>query len=419
LQSDQYRLAFAADAERRLREDAPIMMKSVKKKLRAAAATIEMLERRTLLTGVMPSFTSAAAGTADVQESFSFLITTNGSPAPKISESGGLPAGLKFTDNGDGTATIAGIPTKAGNGVFKLKFSARSSAGAATQSFTLDVDEIPKINLHSPTPVFNTVAGGSYTFKTSEYGAAIPTLSVADLPTGVTFTDNHDGTGTLTVPAGSVVTPAFYATSNDDALMVSASNPAGGVIDSLALTIDDTPDFTSADNETINIDQASLFDVTTTGFPISRLTLGGSLPKGLTFAQTRNGTNGYSGAATISGTPLESGTFHVTLIANNRLLGLVKQDFTITVNEITGFTTLPQTTFTVGKAGKYIIKTHGFPPSAMTEAGALPPGVTFKDNGNNTATLAGIPDAGTEGVYHFTVFADGGLASQFFTLTVN
>jgi hypothetical protein len=396
-------------------------MRSAKKRLRDAVASIEMLETRMLLTGTIPSFTSTDLATVNVNASIGFLITTTGSPAAKISEQGNLPAGIKFTDNGDGTATISGIPTSTGNtGVFDLKLIAKNSVGTTTQPFVLEVDGVPKVLVKNVLPpVFNTVAGGSYTIRTTNFGAGIPTLSVTGLPTGVTFTDNHDGTGTLTVAPGSVAPPAYYDTTNDDPLMVSASNGAGGVIQPLSLTIDNVPNFTSAPDETITLDEASNFEVTTTGFPISRLTFGGTLPPGLTFTQISNGTNAYSGAATISGTPTKSGTYTVVLIANNKLLSEVKQEFTITVNQATGFTTLPQATFTVGKKSKYVIKTHGFPPSAMTESGALPPGVTFTDNGNETATLAGDPDAGSEGVYHFTVFADGGLASQFFTLTVN
>ena len=48
--------------------------------------------------------------------------------------------------------------------------------------------------------------------------------------------------------------------------------------------------------------------------------------------------------------------------------------------------------------------------------------MTFKDNGNGTATLSGIPAAGTAGSYPITIKASNGVgtaASQSFTLTVN
>ena len=39
-----------------------------------------------------------------------FTVTTSGVPTPGLSEKGGLPRGVKFKDNGDGTATLAGTP---------------------------------------------------------------------------------------------------------------------------------------------------------------------------------------------------------------------------------------------------------------------------------------------------------------------
>ena len=48
--------------------------------------------------------------------------------------------------------------------------------------------------------------------------------------------------------------------------------------------------------------------------------------------------------------------------------------------------------------------------------------MTFTDNGNGTATLAGTPAAGTGGTYPLTITATNGVlpdATQSFTLTVN
>ena len=66
--------------------------------------------------------------------------------------------------------------------------------------------------------------------------------------------------------------------------------------------------------------------------------------------------------------------------------------------------------------------TTGFPTLGLSETGSLPTGVTFVDNGNGTATLAGTPAAGTSGVYPLTIGASNGVspdASQSFTLTVD
>ena len=65
--------------------------------------------------------------------------------------------------------------------------------------------------------------------------------------------------------------------------------------------------------------------------------------------------------------------------------------------------------------------TTGFPTAVLSETGALPTGVTFVDNGDGTATLAGTPAAGTGGTYPLTITAANGVlpdATQTFTLTV-
>jgi hypothetical protein len=54
-----------------------------------------------------------------------------------LSESGSLPKGLGFVDNGDGTATISGTPTRVKNKTVVL--SASNSAGRATQHLTISV----------------------------------------------------------------------------------------------------------------------------------------------------------------------------------------------------------------------------------------------------------------------------------------
>jgi hypothetical protein len=53
-----------------------------------------------------------------------------------------LPSGLSFTDNGNGSATIAGVPAK--TGLYHLDVTARFGKGRAknivTQAFSLTVD---------------------------------------------------------------------------------------------------------------------------------------------------------------------------------------------------------------------------------------------------------------------------------------
>ena len=56
------------------------------------------------------------------------------------------------------------------------------------------------------------------------------------------------------------------------------------------------------------------------------------------------------------------------------------------------------TTFTAGQAGTFTVTSTGMPNCGLSETGALPTGVTFKDNKDGTATLSGTPAAGSGGL---------------------
>jgi Putative Ig domain len=77
-------------------------------------------------------------------------------------------------------------------------------------------------------------------------------------------------------------------------------------------------------------------------------------------------------------------------------------------------------TLAIATLGSVSIVSVGSPAATLTEAGALPAGVTFHPGTAGTATLSGTPAAGTGGTYSIVVTATNGLgaAQQAFSLTV-
>ena len=65
-----------------------------------------------LTLGSAPVITSTASFRVLPGRYNAFSVTSVGSPVPKLSESGTLPAGLAFSTNTNGTATIAGTPPR-------------------------------------------------------------------------------------------------------------------------------------------------------------------------------------------------------------------------------------------------------------------------------------------------------------------
>ena len=90
----------------------------------------------TITSGATTSFTQGTAGT--------FTVTTalGNPPETTLSESGDLPAGVTFVDNGDGTATLQGTATVIGT--FTLTITASNGITPnAVQTFTLVVNAPP------------------------------------------------------------------------------------------------------------------------------------------------------------------------------------------------------------------------------------------------------------------------------------
>ncbi len=75
--------------------------------------------------------------------SFTFLVTTSGTPTPKVKKQGKLPKGVHLVNNHNGTGTISGVPSVKRIGPFHLTIEAIFGKGktkhVVTQAFTLTV----------------------------------------------------------------------------------------------------------------------------------------------------------------------------------------------------------------------------------------------------------------------------------------
>ncbi len=91
-----------------------------------------------------PAITSAAGATFLAGRAGSFKITATGLPTPSLTASGRLPAGIRFDDHGNATATLSGTPAAGTAGAYRLTITARNGVSPnATQRFVLTVRERP------------------------------------------------------------------------------------------------------------------------------------------------------------------------------------------------------------------------------------------------------------------------------------
>ena len=268
-----------------------------------------------------PAITSLNQATFSEGMTGTFTITATGSPLPSVAETGALPTGVAFVNNGNGTATLSGTPAVGTGGTYSLTITASNGVGAAAnQTLLLTVNRQPTITSAGGV-AFIVGTPGSFTVTT--IGTPPPSLTrTGALPSGLSFVSNGNGTGTLsgTPAAGSGGT---YP------LILTATNGVGApATQNFTLNVNQAPAITSASSTIFTVGAAGSFTVTTTGTPTPSLTETGVLPSGVTFTTNGNGT------ATLSGTPASgsAGTYPLTIVAGNGISPAASQSFTLTVN---------------------------------------------------------------------------------------
>ena len=354
----------------------------------SATQTVTITVNQTVVVTTQPTDRNVQAGTA-----VSFTAAATGFPAPTVQWQVSTDAGANFTDiAGANAATLVFTAAQTDNGN-RYRAAFANDTTATTIAATLTVGTAPTIT--SAAAASFTAGGGAQTFAVTTTGTPQPTLSLATGgPTWLTLSGN---TLTATPPA---TAGGSYSVS------LTASNGYGSdATQTLVVTVTQTPAITSAAAASFAVGSAGSFTVTTSGTPTpNAITAAGTLPSGVAFVSNGDGT------ATISGTPAAGtgGRYPVSIDASNGTVSTT-QPFVLTVTEAVTITSPATARFVDGVSSSFAVTTAGgFPATAaLTAVGALPAGLTFVDDGDGTATLAGTPTGGAASVT-VTVTADNG-----------
>ena len=364
----------------------------------------------TVVVQQAPSVTSPAVVGLGEGATGSFTITTGGYPSPSIGEAGTLPPGITFTDNGNGTATLTGVPRDQGVVTYPITVTAHSAAGQATQQLDIEIGPLPAFT-SATTATFAVGKAGSFSVVTSGLPAASLSIS-GTLPAGLTFTDKGDGTGTLGgTPTGSggltnvVVTASnIYGTRQQNLAVVVGSPPAflgspTGLTCATGTFPDTASQFISGNTNSWTLCASS--------YPAPSFSLQGALPAGLTFIGHGDGSATISGSAA-NGT---AGTYPLTLTLTNAA-GSTTQALTLTIVQQVETVNFPDApTFVAGFPNSYLLQFTGSPTPTVSfcsggpHCTARPSWLSLVDHGDGTATLSGTPPGTTAGK-SFTVEVD-------------
>ncbi len=217
----------------------------------------------------------------------------------------GLPEGSSFVDNLDGTGTFNWRPTNedATASPFFVTFNATDETGAAAnENVSINVLIGNLAPVFAPTAPQTVVAPYDLSFEVSATDSDGPpplTLSATGLPSGASFIDNLDGTGTFN-----------WTPTNEDALASPFSvafNATDGdgstATETLAITIEanQPPTVATLGDRWIAVDKPATFDVTANdadGPPPLTISASGT-PPGADFTDNLDGTGTFGWTPTI------------------------------------------------------------------------------------------------------------------------
>jgi YVTN family beta-propeller protein len=273
---------------------------------------------------VAPKISSGAAATFTVGAKGSFTVTATGTPAPTLTETGTLPKGVTFKNNGNGTATVSGTPAAGTGKAYAITIQASNGVGTpASQAFKLTVHQAAGITSKAAA-TFTAGKKGTFEITTSGYPAATTITESGTLPKGVTFKNNQNGTATVSG------TPAA-GTGKAYAITMKASNGIGATASqAFRLTVDQAPAISTAAKATFVYKKKGSFEIKASGYPVvATITESGSLPKGLTFKNNKNGTATISGTAQVDANK----TYTIVVSASNGVGSTARQTFKLTLKK--------------------------------------------------------------------------------------
>ena len=355
----------------------------------AGCAGITRLPNSTTVSALSISTTSLPSGT--VGQAYSATLAASGGNAPYTwsVSSGSLPSGVNLTAAG----AVTGMPSSAGTFAFTATASDAKNAtaakslsilvGAASQPLSITTSSLPAGTVGQTYTATLTASGGNAPYTWSVSGGGLPPgLSLASASGAITGTPNSAGTFAFTATATD--SKGATAAGSLHILVATTGQP-------LSITTTNLPSGTSGTAYTATVQASG--GKTPYGWSIAS----GALPAGINL-------NASSGA--ISGTPTQSGSFSVTIRAQDSSSPVQTTSKIFAVAIAAAVIPLSISTSTLPSVGvnqaysANLQAAGGTPPYTWSlNSGQLPAGIALASNGQ----ISGAPT--TSGQSNFGVTA--------------
>jgi phage-related protein len=364
----------------------------------------------------------AAIGAQAVNEnsllSFSISASDPDGNIPSLTSSA-LPTGATFIDNGNGTASFNWTPTYTQSGSYPITFRASDGSLIDSEIVTITVNNINRDPILAAIGArsVNENSNLNFNISASDPDGNIPTLTSSTLPTGATFADNGNGTGTFNWTPG-------YDQSGPYNVTFRASD--GSLLDTEIVTITVTnvnrdPILAAIGDRTVDENILLSFNILASDPDgIIPSFTASTLPTGATFTDNGDGTASFNWTPSYG----QSGSYPITFRASDGV-AIDSEIVTVTINNIN----LPPVLNNIGAQAINEAADLNFAITASDPDGnnpvlttsALPTGATFTDNGNGSGVFDWIPSYTQSGSYPITFRASDGslIDSEIVTITVS
>ncbi|MBI4903850.1 MAG: hypothetical protein HY820_09455 [Acidobacteria bacterium] len=392
-----------------------------------------------------PLFTSPATFPADLTTTTQIGITASGDPLPAISLVSALPSGFSFNATGPGKAQITVSPQVA-PATYDLTLRADNGASPATQTVKI-LANLP-VQIQGPGD-YSLYAGQPFSQLITIAGSPKPALTCTGnsyFQAWAVFTDNHNGTGTLSgtlgpvtrdvagnpvgpVPVACTLTASNGLTTDTKLITIYGVLPPQAAITS-ATTVTWVDNDTNELRVTTSVPAGSLgVPKVSFSFPCPTGTTNAK-PYWMTFKDNGNGTAVLSGRPPFGTTSVPLLLFVSTGEAPRCYSGIkagpnglenvpIPPNITINVRHVP---VLPSPLYHFMTAGVPVVATNFGSPAGGdgTVSGTPPPGVQFTGGPMSTWHLNGTAPLGSGGEYDtlYTATAPTGSASGIFQLFV-
>ncbi len=375
-----------------------------------------------------PSFTSTPVTTVQEDNEYRYNVAASDPDTGDNLEMRALviPSWLTFTDNGDGTGLLTGIPENRHVGSASIVLTVEDVQGLTdTQNFTVTVQNTNDAPVFSSSPVTGAIQNVQYSYSiltTDPDAGDQRTITAVNLPGWLTLNDLGNGTAVLTgTPTNANLGANSVSLRVTD--LVGAATDQNFVIN--VDNINDPPSFTSVPITSISEDDLYEYFISTTDPDAgdTRTIIALSLPAWLSLTDNGDGT------AVLSGTPLNENVGNHTVVLNVRdgLGANANQGFSIEVentNDVPSIISQPIPVAVQNSAYTYNVEAED--PDAgdnvTLAATVLPSWLSFTDNGNGTGRLNGTPGNGDLGIHNVTLIVtdiEGAASEQIFTINVD